>query len=156
MPEDQLVLHLLTSMPEEYEQTVVFLRMQPPAMLTLSYVTNALMAAETTFATKKNKTATALSYSLRSIRARRLLVHLPLAPLVVPTLVWYVLFARDQVMPGRIASKTPRLVTPSGGVADHEWGRRTRSGNGRDQPGLTTRPLPRLLDRMTMTMTLIR
>jgi hypothetical protein len=57
MPHDQLVLYLLNSMPEEYDQTVVFLRMQPPASLTFNYVCNALMAAETTFATKKKKTA---------------------------------------------------------------------------------------------------
>ena len=58
MPHDQLILYLLNSMPEEYEQTVVFLRMQPPALLTLDHVSNMLMAAETTFATKKRKTAT--------------------------------------------------------------------------------------------------
>ena len=58
MPLDQLILYLLNSMPEEYEQTVVFLRMQPPSLLTLDYVCNALMAAETTFATKQQKTAT--------------------------------------------------------------------------------------------------
>ena len=58
MPHDQLILYLLNSMPEEYDQTVVFLRMQPPSSLTLDYVCNALMAAETTFATKKQKTAT--------------------------------------------------------------------------------------------------
>jgi transposase InsO family protein len=57
IPHDQLVLYLLNSMPEEYDQTVVFLRMQPPASLTFNYVCNALMAAETTFATKKKKTA---------------------------------------------------------------------------------------------------
>jgi transposase InsO family protein len=57
MPEDQLVLHLLNSMPEEYEHTVLNLRMlpQPP---TLDHVCNALMAAETTFATKRRRTAT--------------------------------------------------------------------------------------------------
>jgi hypothetical protein len=58
MPHDQLILYLLNSMPEEYDQTVVFLRMQTPSSLTLDYVCNALMAAETTFATKKQKTAT--------------------------------------------------------------------------------------------------
>jgi hypothetical protein len=63
MPEDQLVMHLLTSMPEQYDQTVLFLRMMPSTTLTLNYVTNALMAAETMFATNKNKTtATAHSY----------------------------------------------------------------------------------------------
>jgi transposase InsO family protein len=64
IPPDQLILHLLNSMPEEYEQTVVFLRMQSPASLTLDYVCNALMAAETTFATKKRKMAT--SYITRT------------------------------------------------------------------------------------------
>ena len=59
MPQDQLVLHLLNSMPEEYDLTAVVLRMQPPASLTFDHVCNALMAAETTFATKKRKTATA-------------------------------------------------------------------------------------------------
>ena len=58
MPQDQLVLHLLNSMPEEYALTAVVLRMQPPASLTLDHVCNALMAAETTFTTKKRKGAT--------------------------------------------------------------------------------------------------
>jgi transposase InsO family protein len=58
MAQDQLVLYLLNSMPEEYDQTVMILRMQPPATLTLDYVCNALMAAETTFATKKRRMAT--------------------------------------------------------------------------------------------------
>jgi hypothetical protein len=53
IPMDQLVLHLLNSMPEEYENTVAFLRMQPPASLTLDYVSNSLTAVEMTF---KNKT----------------------------------------------------------------------------------------------------
>jgi len=69
MPEDQLVMHLLTSMPEEYDQTVVFLRMQPPATLTLDYVSNALMAAETISVTKKNK-ATAHSYLTQTNKSK--------------------------------------------------------------------------------------
>ena len=59
MPQDQLVLHLINSMPEEYSLTAVVLKMQPPAQLTLDYVCNALLAAETTFSTKKRKTAIA-------------------------------------------------------------------------------------------------
>ena len=69
MPHDQLVLYLLNSMPEEYDQTVVFLRMQPPAVLTIEYVCNALMAAETTFATKKMRAAT--SYITQTRQGRR-------------------------------------------------------------------------------------
>ena len=57
MPQDQLVLYLLNSMPEEYVQTVVFLRMQPPASLTFDHVCNTLLAAEITFSTKKRKVA---------------------------------------------------------------------------------------------------
>jgi len=57
MPQDQLILYLLNSMPEEYDQTVVFLRMQPPASLTFDHVCNTLLAAETTFSTKKRKVA---------------------------------------------------------------------------------------------------
>ena len=61
MDSDQLILHLLNSMPEEYEQQLPanFLRMQPPSTLTMEYVCNALMAAETTLATKGRKTASA-------------------------------------------------------------------------------------------------
>ena len=59
MADNQLVLHLLHSMPEEYEQTVLNLRMKAPATLTLDYVCNALVAAETHFATMKKKTASA-------------------------------------------------------------------------------------------------
>ena len=59
MPKDQLVMLLFNSMPEEYDLTVVVLRMQPPATLTFDHVCNALLAAETTFATKKRKTETA-------------------------------------------------------------------------------------------------
>ena len=57
LQQDQVVLYLLNSMPEEYDQTVVNLRMQPPATLTLDHVCNALIAAETTFATKKRRLA---------------------------------------------------------------------------------------------------
>ena len=59
MPQDQLVLHLLNSMPEEYSTTGTFLLMQPPATLTLDHVCNVLLAAETTFSTKKRKVAAA-------------------------------------------------------------------------------------------------
>jgi transposase InsO family protein len=71
MPEDQLVMHLLTSMPEEYEHTVLFLRMMPPATLTLDYVSNALLAAETMLATKKHKAiSTARSYITHTEKGR--------------------------------------------------------------------------------------
>jgi hypothetical protein len=70
IPLDQLILHLLNSMPEEYEQTVVFLRMQPPASLTLDYVCNALTAAETTFKSKERTRERAAALVTRVDRRR--------------------------------------------------------------------------------------